>query len=184
MLDAILVLLVVECAIGLYILTLWGEFVFDDLLVLDNTRYYGHKKTGADWKGLLQSWKNGRALLWWTYRRDMIKHAIDVRGWHTWNLALHAINTALMFSILRWWFDSLPALAGALLFTAHPIGTASTASISGRSSLLCGAFYLAAILSFVIGARWLVMPLAILGFKSKEEAVLLPMTLFAVWWWQ
>ena len=186
MIDMLYILLLVEWVLLLYVLTLWGEFVFDDLLILENVRRVWRQRTEMGWRDFLR-WmaRNGRALLWWTFRRDALAHGMaHPCGWHALNIALHAINSVLMFAILRWWFSEHVAFVGALVFASHPIATASVSNVAGRSSVLCSVFVLGAIVAFFCGAWWLIPLLAFCGLRSKEEIVSVVPSLVAVWWWQ
>lgn len=77
---------------------------------------------------------------------------------HLTNLCLHAVNTGLLFLLLR-------ALGGGifwsalltLLFAGHPLATESIASIARRSTLLASFFSLAALLCYLRYARRLKM---------------------------
>ena len=184
MTDEILILLIIEISFLLSILTLWGEFVFDDLLILENTRKVFRVRSGMGWRdfGYWMAY-HGRALLWWTFRRDALAHGmINPFGWHVLNVCLHTINSVMMFAILRWWFSDVAAFAGALVYLAHPIATASVANVAGRSSALCSVFVLGSILAFLCGAWWLIPFLAVLGLRSKEEVISVVPMLMAVWW--
>ena len=175
MLEVISVLLIAEIALLAYVITIWGEFVFDDLLVLEFLRYTHHKQT------IRTLWNQKRALLWLTYQRDMLLHAYNPQGWHSTNLAIHVVVSVTMYAILRYWFATIPALLGASIVAVHPLGTSSVSSISGRSSALCTMFLLMSVVAWLAGA-WLMIPLlAYCGFKSKEEILILPVTLGALW---
>jgi hypothetical protein len=177
-------LLLIELTLLLYILTLWGEFVFDDLLILENTQKTWRVRSNMTWRHFCSLMMyQGRAFLWWTFRRDALAHGMtNPFGWHILNVCLHLINTVLMFTILRWWFSDMAAFAGAAVYLAHPIATASVSSISGRSSALCSVFVLGAIVAFLCHAWWLLPFMAILGLRSKEEVVTMLPSLLVVWW--
>lgn len=115
-----------------------------------------------------------------TYQRDILAHDWKTPGWHATNLAIHAVTSTALYASLRYWFHVEHALIGAILFAVHPLGTASVASIAGRSSLLCGMFYALGILAFLAGAWPLVLPIAYLGMKSKEEIITLPFALLII----
>ena len=182
--DCTALLLIIEAAILVYFNSLAGEFVFDDLLVLELVQKQKHTFTGGTLRDLWKLRHSKRAFLYWTWRRDVLAHGFSTYGWHTTNLATHMISSLLMYAVLRWWFDPVAAVLGALIFAVHPIGTASVSSISGRSSALCGMFYLAALVAFLIGgwSSLLVPVFAYLGLKSKEEIIVLPIALGFVWW--
>ena len=125
-------------------------------------------------------------------------------GFHTTNVALHAIVVALLYAlVLGACADvrarasgSLPtfdvadgrvAFAVAALFGVHPLMSEAVAYVSGRSELLCGAFFLAAVLcargAIVRPARrslWAAASVfGVLALLSKEVAGVLPIVLLA-----
>jgi tetratricopeptide (TPR) repeat protein len=98
-------------------------------------------------------------------------------GWMAVNLLLHAIASVLVLSLSGNVF-------AACLFAAHPLAADAIASVSGRSSILCAVFVLAALVSLKHGHRlgWLVS--ALCAFASKEEAAaLLLLTPLLLWIW-
>jgi len=74
----------------------------------------------------------------------------DPHAFHLVNLLLHCANTFLVFVILRRLVKrDWPALAGAVLFSVHPLQTESVAWITAGNELLFGFFALLAILQYV-----------------------------------
>lgn len=183
-LDITLMLLVMELACVVYVPSSTGDFVFDDLLILQETAVTRRKKTGTDWKSLwlrLAFYKSKRAILYWTFRRDASIHEHNTLGWHWTNIIIHGLCSALMYVTARYWFDMPQAFLGAAAYGWYPLAVSSVASVSGRSSAMCQMFNLASILSFICGGWYLVPLWFYLGMKSKEEIVTLPLTLLLVW---
>jgi protein O-mannosyl-transferase len=131
-----------------------------------------------------------------------INHAVDgmnPRGYHLVNVLLHAFNAGLFFLVARrllaaafgvWretgaiaWGAAMAALA----FGVHPLRAESVAWITERRDVLCGFFYLLAVLAYVRGTdggrgltrKWQVLSLAALvaALLSKAMAMTLPLTL-------
>ena len=82
-------------------------------------------------------------------------------GFHLTSVLLHTLVSVLLYVLLlraladsrerrgavgRDDRDTWAALTGAVLFAVHPLMTQGAADISGRSELLCGLFFLAALL--------------------------------------
>lgn len=133
-------------------------FVSDDLhLVVERLTEYRHE---SPWEIAFSRgfWKGGgygtlpgeqkdyyRPLVTLSYVADARIWGDRASGYHLTNLILHIAASLLVFRLLRrlgggqW-----PALAGALLFAAHPIHVTSVAWISGRTDLLCAVFLLLA----------------------------------------
>src|SRR5678816_2726692 len=118
-----------------------------------------------------------RRLLYWTYRRDFLAHdKHELWGWRATNIVLHMIVCTLVYAILRGFFPPVSAGLGAAVFAVHPMGTACVSSISGRSSLLCGVFYLCGLLAALFGGpAWLIVSIMFyLGWLTKQEILMLP----------
>jgi protein O-mannosyl-transferase len=87
-----------------------------------------------------------------------------VLGYHVVNLALHALNGALVYSLVKRFLGFVPyatptgfpplAAVVALLFVCHPVQTEAVTYIWGRSDLLLTTFSLLAILFFLKAGVW------------------------------
>ena len=187
--DFLLTILVALSAAVLYWPALGNEIVFDDTSVLRAARPY---MRGVPTAETYRWWHNpftwSRSLLWLTYRYDASVHGlradltVETRGWHATNILLHALAAALAYALLRSMFSQGPAFLGALVFVAHPTATSSVGTIFGRSSVLCMVFYLAALVAFQAGLWWLAILLGLGAWKSKEEALTLPISAALMWW--
>ena len=139
-------------------------------------------------------------------------------GFHLTNVLLHATVVAFLYALLRCALldvrrrrghprpnegrlsrsDTWAAFAGAALFGVHPLMTEAVGYVSGRSELLCGVFFLAAVLcgraamlqsASAQGAQVRpVLPVVgllvfgALALLSKEVAVVLPIVLLTYDW--
>ena len=145
-------------------------------------------------------------LTWLTSGLDYVVWGMDPFGYHLTNLLLHAANAALFFLVAvrllaranpaltsEWVGLRLAALAAALLFSLHPLRVESVAWATERRDVLCGFFYLLAILAYLrwgdaqsSGARggrgWYGASLAAFGaaLLSKSMAVSLPLVLLVL----
>lgn len=169
-----------------YANALWGVFQFDDYRVIVGD---------PDVHSLAAWWQASgglRPLLKLSYALNWAGPAQTV-GFHVFNLAIHALNGALVYRLVRVWGAraapavnwSWPAFAAALLFLLHPVHTEAVTYISGRSTALMTAAYLSALLAYADGRRW-ALGLGLLCFLAavgiKESALLLPAAL-GVWDW-
>lgn len=76
--------------------------------------------------------------------------ADDLRAFHRTSLALHVINSVLVFLILHGLFGGLlPAAAAALAFGLHPLTVEPVAWVAERKALLAGLFSFASVLLYV-----------------------------------
>ena len=106
-------------------------------------------------------------------------------GYHWVNLALHAINVALVYCLgIVILGETAPALALAAIWGLHPLLTESVTNVVGRADLLAAFGILAGLLCHLRGASavgrqklaWLAGLAAAqaIGLFSKESAVVLP----------
>jgi hypothetical protein len=152
-----------------YLPSLAGVFQFDDYHVIV------HYPTVHSWGALIERAGGGvRPLLKASYTLNWSLGA----GFSLLNIALHAMNAALLFLIGSLLFrDRRAALIASLLFALHPAATEAVTYISGRSSSLMAAFYLGALLSYLHGYRFFSAALFVLAVATRETAVTLPAAL-------
>jgi hypothetical protein len=119
---------------------------------------------------MLSYWLNGRML------------GTSPAGYHWVNLAIHLLNSGLVFLVLRKLVRNHGAAAlGAAIFLVHPLQTESVSYIAGRSESLAALFVLAAYVVFLYRRSeeisWrestAVVALFGLGVATKENAVAL-----------
>jgi len=111
--------------------------------------------------------------------------SVDYAIWKRWapgfrltNLAVHAINGVLVFSLYQ-------SIAGAgivpliamIIYLVHPVHTEAVTTIVGRSELFAACFLLAAWLLFRQGRTGWAALAFLLALLSKENAIVLPAVL-------
>ena len=87
----------------------------------------------------------------------LLSYAVEAELWglspkvfHTTNVALHVLNCALLFIVLRRMrISETAAMAASLIFALHPVQVESVAWISERKTLLSMTFLLAALWAYV-----------------------------------
>jgi Flp pilus assembly protein TadD len=173
--------LLAALTILVYVNSLPNGFVFDDIgMIVENTAIRDLRNIPA----ILGA--HGRAA----YRPlRTASHAVDYAlfgmnpaGFRAVNIALHALNSSLVFLLFRTLLGGpRPALLAAILFAVHPIQTDSVTYISGRRDILFTTFYLAGFASFVRYREtdrphyfFLAGLGYILSLLSKEMAISLP----------
>lgn len=133
-----------------------------------------------------------------SYSMDRALWGEGPRGYHITNIALHALNTAIVL-LLVWWMAGIAspsiapgarlivAIAAALIFGAHPLRVESVAWVSERKDMLYAMFYLASIAAYVQfseggGVRYFALSIAAfaLSLLSKPMAVSLPLVLLLI----
>lgn len=142
-------------------------------------------------------------LTWMSLGLNYVLGGMDPWGYHLGNLLLHAANTTLVYWITR----RLLAAAGsggsqdgraspsfcwagagaALLFGIHPLRVESVAWITERRDVLCGLFFLLAVLAYLKGVergrglesawRWVSWTASLAALLSKAAAMPLPLVL-------
>lgn len=165
-----------------------GEFQFDDLpIIAENTQLW-------DLSNLWQILTGQRGLTMATFALNYAAGGVNTTGYHAVNIAIHIINTALVYLLLLYTLRlvsmgeasarRLAALA-ALLFAVHPMQTQAVTYIVQRMESLASLFYVLALLLFIraSGAGSMARRAALyagvglsylFAFYSKEIAYTLP----------
>src|SRR6266481_4031423 len=116
--------------------------------------------------------------------------SIDYAIWKRWapgfriiNLALHATNGFLVFSICQSLLGpGIVPLVAMIVYVVHPIHTETVTTIVGRSELFATCFFLAAWLLFRRGRIIWASVVFFLALLSKENAIVLPAMLVLDMW--
>lgn len=191
----------------LYLNALDNPYVYDDVrTVLDNPSL----EDARDVRAIVYR-EMTRPLVNFSYALDAaiwstpgVERQLDSRllaGFHLTNVLLHAINVLLVFWLARQVMEDLAARgahqatagkATVIAFTTaagfgmHPMMTESVGYISGRAEVLCGTFFLLALLAARrwmrgAGRGWLAaaFTLWVAALLSKEIAATWPLVLLA-----
>jgi tetratricopeptide (TPR) repeat protein len=130
-----------------YLNTLSNGFVSDDLHLILQHPFVQHF---SDWPriftaGHYEGHGGYRPLTTFSFALNYLIGGRNPVGYHLFNIALHALNSALVFLLLsRILATRLAAFIGALVFAVHPIHTEAVAWISGRAELLAALFFFGA----------------------------------------
>jgi len=179
---------VIIAAFVLYSPSLNGPFVFDD-------RYLPFM-TPAFARLSLKYWLGVRPLLNFSYWLTYQTSGLDSFPYHACNVILHALNSLLVFVIVRKFLamageagrtrDVLAALAG-VVFLAHPVQTEAVAYVASRSETLSFFFAFSAFAVYLytrekglrIGHVVLVLLLFVAAMTTKEHTLALPAVFIA-----
>ena len=111
-------------------------------------------------------------------------------GYHLMNLALHGVNSVLLFMILKRLRIPGAWLASAI-FALHPIHVESVAWVIERKDVLSGCFYLLSVWMYLqfddLGKKnkyYLSLFFFICAILSKSVPISLPLTLILYLWWR
>ena len=171
---------------------LFGGFVWDDWIFVTEPLV-------RRLDGIVSIWLSPSEILredhYWpvTYTTFWVEHKLwgfNPVGYHVVNVALHALNSVLVWRLLLRLEVPGAWLVGAV-FAVHPVHVESVAWIIERKDLLSALFYLGAVhvwLRFTEapgpGRYLLCLALFAAALLSKSIAVTLPAALLLLRWWQ
>jgi len=181
----------------LYLTSLAIPFIYDDFRMVVENRSI---RDLSDLRAVLLL-EITRPLLNLSYAIDRAVWGPQPFGFHLTNLLLHALNVALLFQLAyRMAADDEARHAGQLnetgpeavavtagaLFAVHPMMTEAVSYIAGRSEVLCGTFFLLAMLSarkWMFSRRpvwWVLTAICwAAALATKEIAAMFPLVLLA-----
>jgi tetratricopeptide (TPR) repeat protein len=191
---AFLLLFLVLLSLAAFWPVLKNDFIFydDDVYVTKNEVV----RRGLSWAGVRWAFTTGRAanwhpLTWLSHMADVSLFGMNPAGHHGMNLALHVLNTLLLFLVLKSltgavWRSALVAA----LFAVHPAHVESVAWAAERKDLLSTAFWLGTMWAY---AAWVrkrtpgryaaILLLFAAGLMSKPMLVSLPVVLLLLDFW-
>jgi len=182
------VVLITFASLGIYLNSLGGEFLWDDIhfiknnVYLQNWSYLKEIFSGNVAAGSGVNYPYYRPLATLTYLIDHSLWGLNVRGYHLSNILFHILAAICLYALIDLLFkDRLLSFLTSLLFVIHPIHTETVAYISGRPDSLAAMFML---ISFLLYLRQLdhskrhiyfLMILSYLGaVLSRENSIVLP----------
>ena len=121
------------------------EFAADDFLILGYLRQFdGLANAAAYFK--VNFYAYYRPLVFLSYAFDSGLWGLSAAAFHLTNIALHGVNTALVYGVGRRLGDRWTAGLAALLFAMHPATHEAAFWVAGRFDLLSTTWILAALL--------------------------------------
>ena len=185
-------------AVLLYAVTLANGFVLDDRVLLFDDPRLGSLRAFFDLR------PGELVVRYWSLLADSAVWGLNPLGFHLTNVLLHALCGLAVFAWLRAllrarpetvggalfglaWSD-LCALAGALLFTAHPMQTEAVAGVTHRKEVLATLFMVIALHRSLPASRGILNALAVgaamaLALFAKAPAVVFfPLVLLQDLW--
>jgi len=171
----------------------------DEASFLTNTAYRGLGWAQVRWMFTTTFLGHWSPLTWMTWSLNYVTGGLDPWGYHLGNLLLHSANVALLWLVARRLLAigssaattsstiAAGATIAALVWGLHPLRAEAVAWASARRDVLCGLFYLLAVLAYLRGVargagierRWWALSLAAFAaaLSSKTIAMTLPLTL-------
>jgi Tfp pilus assembly protein PilF len=189
-------LIVLLCAVTVVIYAPVRQFEFlnyDDYAYVVENPHVASGLSAANLRWAFTAFEAGNwhPLTWLSHMIDCQVFGPEPAGHHLTNLAIHMLNTVLVFVVLLtmtsqlWWSYFV-----ALLFALHPLNVESVAWIAERKNVLSTLFWLLAIWAYArFAARrdWkaylLVAVFLSLGLLSKPMVVTLPFVLLLLDYW-
>lgn len=174
----------------LYSPSLRNDFVWDDIEVIQKS-YHSFKASRISSILLPETKQNGtqryyRPVIFVSMVTDRGLWGIHPFGFHLSNLLLNSISATLLYFLLLLIFGKF-AVEGkesisfftALLFAVYPMHVESVSWIAGRTDILCGVFFILAVILHIESYRtiWLLILAALsfyLSLLSKEVALSFP----------
>ena len=171
----------------------FGFVRYDDL---DYVTENAHVKAGVTWEGLKWALTTGHIanwhpLTWLSHMLDVDMFGVNAGPHHLMNLGMHAVNTLLLFTVLRRMTGGVVRSAFvAALFAIHPLHVESVAWISERKDMLSTFFWMLTLLAYVDYVRNPsryryagVLLFFALGLLAKPMVVTLPFVLLLLDVW-
>jgi hypothetical protein len=190
----IVVLLPAAVVLALYWPVTGYEFIAldDNLYLLDNPDIRkGLSPQGISWAMTTLYTTNWHPLTWLSLLADYELYGLNAAGYHVSSILLHALNTLLLFLVLRRMTgETWKCLTVAALFGVHPLNIESVAWIAERKNLLSTLFWILALFAYVRYVErpgWLrylqALFLFALGLMAKPMLVTLPFVLLLLDCW-
>ncbi|HKE10917.1 MAG TPA: tetratricopeptide repeat protein [Myxococcota bacterium] len=188
-------------ALGLALATLWayygaldnGFVHYDDTLYVTRNpvTQQGLSRSTVLWAFTTGFAANWHPLTWLSVMLDVQLFGLDARGHHATSIALHVLNTVLVFVLmLRLGLGRGASALAAGLFGLHPLHVESVAWVAERKDVLSMLFGLLTLLVYI---RYSEAPskrrmaavavLLALGLMAKPVLVTLPFVLLLLDWW-
>jgi hypothetical protein len=163
----------------------WG-YVFRNASVMD-----GLSVKGIQWAFTTTHMNNWQPVTWISHMLDCSLFGVAPGAHHVVNIALHAVNSILVFVVLLQLTGScLKSSFVAAVFAVHPLHVESVAWISERRDVLSTLFGLLTLLAYARFIRrpsplWYGVALVsfVLGLLSKPMLVTLPFVLLLLDFW-
>jgi Tfp pilus assembly protein PilF len=178
----------------LYFPSLSNHFVdYDDhhYVTANKVVQQGLTRQGLIWAFTTTKFANWLPVTWLSHMLDCELFGLNARGHHATSAALHGFNAAALFIALRMMTGRFrPAVAVAALFVVHPLRVESVSWVAERKDILCGTFFMLALLAYTAYSKtptfWrytVVFACHMLGLMSKTMLVTLPCVLLLLDYW-
>jgi protein O-mannosyl-transferase len=177
-----------------FVQALGHQFIYldDDKYVFANPDIQvGLTKNSIVWALTTFHMGHWHPLTWLSYLAEVELFGLDPSGYHFVNLAIHIVNTLLLFLLLRYMTSAIWRSAiVAALFAVHPLHVEPVIWISSRKDLLSTMFGFSALLAYAYYSKnisWrrylLVFFSLLLGLMSKSMLMTFPFVMLLLDFW-
>jgi tetratricopeptide (TPR) repeat protein len=192
--TGIICLLLIAATAAIYAQAIHFDFVrYDDPRFLPGNPQVrdGLSKEAVVWAFTTRHFVSWQPLTWLSHMLDAELFGVDAGPHHGTNVALHALNSLLLFGLLRSmtrrvWCSALVAA----LFAVHPLHVESIAWVAERKNVLSTLFGLLAMMAYARYARsksgaWYVSVVLLMAasLMAKPMLVTLPFLLLLLDYW-
>ena len=161
--------------------------------VVNNTGVHGLRAAQLRWMWTGTVGGHWIPLTWMSFGLNYALDGVNPRGYHLLNLLLHAAGATVFFFIVRRLLRaagsaaaesdlSVGAAFAALLFAVHPLRVESVVWVTERKDVLCGFFFMLAVLAYLRAAGgatlrrgWTYASLAATAAALLSKAAALPL---------
>lgn len=166
--------LIAAAVVGVYANSLPNPFLLDDLDTVAHNAHIRQARTMFETeKG---SALTGRPVVAVTFAANYAMSGTDPTGWRAVNLAIHLLCAFLVYGIVRRTVRSdSTALAVALLWALHPIGSEVINYVTQRTESLMAFFYLLTLYAGIRGRSAVAIAACAAGMLCKESMVTAPL---------
>jgi tetratricopeptide (TPR) repeat protein len=183
---------VVSAAVLVYLNSLQGGFVFDDLNLIAENRIIKSFRNIPQILGFTGGAPLQRPVRHLSYMIDYQFTGLNPIGYHISNILFHVLTCLLVFSLTLKLLGReriFPAFVAALIFAVHPVHTDAVSYISGRRDILSALFFLLGFVLFIryrtqgrLGFLLSAYLMYLLACFSKEMAITLPVVFILYDW--
>jgi len=184
--------IVVLAAVLVYLNSLQGGFVFDDIHLIAENRVIKSFRNIPQILGFTGGEPLQRPVRHLSYMIDYQFTGLNPIGYHISNILFHVLTCLLVFFLARRLIGReriFPAFVAALIFAVHPVHTDAVSYISGRRDILSTLFFILGFILFIkyrtqgkFGFLLFAYLMYIIACFSKEMAITLPVVFILYDW--
>ena len=191
--------IVISALLVLAVIAIYAQCIHHPFLRLDDPDYVlenDHVNSGLSLSNIAWAFtalyaSNWHPLTWISHMIDVQLFGFDAGKHILVNIVFHAVNSVLLFFLLRRATSRLwPSAAVAAFFAIHPLHVESVAWVSERKDVLSTLFFLITLFLWTAwvqtGARsryWWAVAAFAAGLMSKPMLVTTPFVLLLLDWW-